>query len=93
MKNMKKIFTGVAIAVALSTSPSVFADKFSAFDGVPSEIAPQNDLDTVSGQATATKVSTNSGDAQQKAAQSLAQSLWNAAKKGVAIINKLRGYK
>jgi hypothetical protein len=54
MKNMKKIFKGVAIAVALSTSSSVFADsgsKFSAFDGVPSESVSRVQLDEVSGKA------------------------------------------
>jgi hypothetical protein len=50
MKNMKKIFTGVAIVVALSTSSSVFADKFSAFDGVPTEAVSRIQLDEVSGE-------------------------------------------
>jgi hypothetical protein len=58
MKNMKKIFTGVAIVVALSTSSSVFADsgsKFSAFDGVPTEAVSRVQLDEVSGEALLTK--------------------------------------
>ncbi|MEI7796505.1 MAG: hypothetical protein WCI06_07695 [Methylococcaceae bacterium] len=53
MKNMKKVFTGVAIAVALSTSASVFADssaKLSAFNGVPSEAVSQAELNVVSGE-------------------------------------------
>ncbi|MEI7796507.1 MAG: hypothetical protein WCI06_07705 [Methylococcaceae bacterium] len=58
MKNMKKIFKGVAIAVALSTSASVFADsgsKFSAFDGVPTEAVSRVQLDAVSGEGYITK--------------------------------------
>ena len=52
MKNMKKIFTGVAIATTLFASSAVLADsgsKFSAFDGVPSESVSRVQLDEVSG--------------------------------------------
>ncbi|MEI7796506.1 MAG: hypothetical protein WCI06_07700 [Methylococcaceae bacterium] len=57
MKIMKKIFTGIAIAVALSASSSVFADssaKLSAFNGVPSEAVSQTELNVVSGEGLVT---------------------------------------